>query len=169
MQIINRLAFFGNRVGVYHSKFNDNQRVEVYMSLLHDGDDPAKPAFDIILGVRSSVFLPFKRLGLVIVDEEHENTFKQFNPAPRYHARDAAVILAAGHGAKVLLGSATPSLESYYNAQVGKYGIATISKRYKEIELPEIHIVDTLMARKKKLMKSFFSPALLMPSNRLLI
>ena len=161
VQIINRLKrFFGNRVGVYHSKFNDNQRVEVYMSLLHDGDDPAKPAFDIILGVRSSVFLPFKRLGLVIVDEEHENTFKQFNPAPRYHARDAAVILAAGHGAKVLLGSATPSLESYYNAQVGKYGIATISKRYKEIELPEIHIVDTLMARKKKLMKSFFSPQL---------
>ena len=161
VQIINRLKrFFGNRVGVYHSKFNDNQRVEVYMSLLHDGDDPAKPAFDIILGVRSSVFLPFKRLGLVIVDEEHENTFKQFNPAPRYHARDAAVILAAGHGAKVLLGSATPSLESYYNAQVGKYGIATISKRYKEIELPEIHIVDTLMAREKNLMKSFFSPQL---------
>jgi primosomal protein N' (replication factor Y) len=161
-QIINRLKrFFGNRVGVYHSKFSDNQRVEVYQSLLNDGSDPSIPSYDIILGVRSSVFLPFKRLGLVIVDEEHENTFKQFNPAPRYHARDSAIVLAGIHQAKVLLGTATPSLESYYNAQVGKYGFATITQRYRDIELPNIEVVDTLMARKKKLMKSIFSPKLL--------
>ncbi len=161
-QIINRLKrFFGNRVGIYHSKFSDNQRVEVYQSLLNDGNDPSKPSYDIILGVRSSIFLPFKRLGLVIVDEEHENTFKQFNPAPRYHARDSAIVLASMKQAKVLLGTATPSLESYYNAQVGKYGFATITQRYKEIELPEIVLVDTLIARKKKLMKSIFSPQLL--------
>jgi primosomal protein N' (replication factor Y) len=161
-QIINRLKrFFGNRVGIYHSKFSDNQRVEVYQSLMNDGKDQSKPSYDIILGVRSSIFLPFKRLGLVIVDEEHENTFKQFNPAPRYHARDSVILLAAMQQAKVLLGTATPSLESYYNAQVGKYGFATITQRYKEIEPPEIVLVDTLIARKKKLMKSIFSPQLL--------
>jgi primosomal protein N' (replication factor Y) len=161
-QIINRLKrFFGNRVGIYHSKFSDNQRVEVYQSLMNDGKDQSKPSYDIILGVRSSIFLPFKRLGLVIVDEEHENTFKQFNPAPRYHARDSVILLAAMQQAKVLLGTATPSLESYYNAQVGKYGFATITQRYKDIEPPEIVLVDTLIARKKKLMKSIFSPQLL--------
>ena len=161
-QIINRLKkFFGNRVGVYHSKFSDNQRVEVYHSLLNDVSDASKPSYDIILGVRSSIFLPFRRLGLIIVDEEHENTFKQFNPAPRYHARDSAIMLSQMCGAKVLLGTATPSVESYYNAQVGKYGFATITQRYQDISLPEITVVDTLMARKKKLMKSIFSPQLL--------
>lgn len=161
-QIINRLKrFFGNRVGVYHSKFSDNQRVEVYQSLLNDGEDITKPSYDVILGVRSSIFLPFKRLGLVIVDEEHENTFKQFNPAPRYHARDSVIMLAQMHKAKVLLGTATPSVESYYNAKVGKYGFATITQRYQEISLPEISVVDTLMARKKRLMKTIFSPHLL--------
>lgn len=161
-QIINRLKrFFGNRVGVYHSKFSDNQRVEVYQSLLNEGSDKTKPSYDIILGVRSSIFLPFKRLGLVIVDEEHENSFKQFNPAPRYHARDSAIVLAQMQGAKVLLGTATPSIESYYNAQIGKYGLATLTKRYKDIQLPEIVVVDTLMARKRKQMKSIFSPQLL--------
>lgn len=161
-QIINRLKkFFGNRVGVYHSKFSDNQRVEVYQNLMNDGVDQTKPAYDIILGVRSSIFLPFKRLGLVIVDEEHENTFKQFNPAPRYHARDSAIVLAQSQGAKVLLGTATPSVESFYNAQVSKYGLVTLSQRYKDVSLPEIVVVDTLLARKKKQMKSMFAPQLI--------
>lgn len=161
-QIINRLKrFFGNRVGVYHSKFSDNQRVEVYQSLLADGNDSTKPAYDIVLGVRSSVFLPFRRLGLVIVDEEHENTYKQFNPAPRYHARDAAIVLASFFNAKVLLGTATPSVESYYNAQVDKYGLVQLNQRYKDVSLPEVVVVDTLMARKRKQMKSLFSPQLI--------
>ncbi len=161
-QIINRLRrFFGNRVGIYHSKFSDNQRVEVYQSLLADGEDSSKPAYDIVLGVRSSIFLPFKRLGLVIVDEEHENTFKQFNPAPRYHARDAAIVLASLFNAKVLLGTATPSVESYYNAQIDKYGFVQLNQRYLDVSLPEIVVVDTLTARKRKQMKSLFSPQLI--------
>lgn len=161
-QIINRLKrFFGNGVGIYHSKFSDNQRVEVYQSLLNDGTDHSKPTYDIILGVRSSIFLPFKRLGLVIVDEEHENTFKQFNPAPRYHARDSAIVLAQMVGAKVLLGTATPSVETYYNAQIGKYGLSSITERFEGIKLPQISVIDTLVARKKKLMKSIFAPELL--------
>ncbi|MFO8021236.1 MAG: primosomal protein N', partial [Perlabentimonas sp.] len=161
-QIINRLKrFFGSRVGVYHSKFSDNQRVEVYQNLMNDGNDTDMPSYDIILGVRSSIFLPFKRLGLIIIDEEHENTFKQFNPAPRYHARDSAILLAQKHDAKVLLGTATPSIESFYNAQIGKYGLATITTRYKDITPPEIIVVDTLKARKKKQMKSMFSPQLI--------
>ncbi len=168
-QIIIRLKrFFGGRVGVYHSKFSDNQRVEVYQSLLNDGKDTSKPAYDVILGVRSSVFLPFKRLGLVIVDEEHENTFKQFNPAPRYHARDSVIMLAAMHGAKVLLGTATPSVESYYNAQTGKYGFAQLTKRYLDISLPRVEVVDTLIARKRKQMKSIFSETLLEAIGRTL-
>ncbi|MDX9846252.1 MAG: primosomal protein N' [Tenuifilaceae bacterium] len=161
-QIINRLKrFFGNRVGIYHSKFSDNQRVEVYQSLLNDGGHSSHPAYDIILGVRSSIYLPFKRLGLVIVDEEHENTFKQFNPAPRYHARDSAIVLAQMVGAKVILGTATPSVETYYNAQIGKYGLSSITERFEGIKLPQISVIDTLVARKKKLMKSMFAPELL--------
>lgn len=161
-QIINRLKkFFGSRVGVYHSKFSDNQRVEVYQNLMNDGNDTDMPSYDVILGVRSSIFLPFRRLGMVIIDEEHENTFKQFNPAPRYHARDSAILLAQKHDAKVLLGTATPSIESFYNAQIGKYGLATITTRYKDITPPEIIVVDTLKARKKKQMKSMFSPQLI--------
>jgi primosomal protein N' (replication factor Y) len=161
-QIINRLKrFFGNRVGVYHSKFSDNQRVEMYQSLLNDGTSPDVPAYDVIIGVRSSIFLPFKHLGLIIVDEEHENTFKQFNPAPRYHARDTAIVLAQLFSAKVLLGTATPSVETFYNAQIGKYGLVSITERFEGISLPQITVVDTLMARKKKLMKSMFAPQLL--------
>ncbi|MFP4555310.1 MAG: primosomal protein N' [Bacteroidales bacterium] len=161
-QIIIRLKrFFGSRVGVYHSKFSDNQRVEVYQNLHNDGDDKDAPSYDIVLGVRSSIFLPFKRLGLIIIDEEHENTFKQFNPAPRYHARDSAIVLAQKHNAKVLLGTATPSIESFYNAQIGKYGLATITSRYLDITPPEIIVVDTLKARKRKQMKSMFSPQLI--------
>jgi primosomal protein N' (replication factor Y) (superfamily II helicase) len=161
-QIINRLKrYFGNKVGIYHSKFSDNQRVEVYQNLTDDEVVTDNPTYDIVLGVRSSVFLPFKRLGLIIVDEEHENTFKQFNPAPRYHARDSAIVLSHLFGAKVLLGTATPSVESFYNAQVDKYGLVSISERYEGISMPQIFVVDTLMARKKKLMKSIFSPQLL--------
>lgn len=161
-QIINRLKrFFGNRVGVYHSKFSDNQRVEVYQNLMNDGDDRTKPSYDVILGVRSSIFLPIKRLGLIIVDEEHENTFKQHSPAPRYHARDSAVMLAGLYNAKVLLGTATPSVETFYNAQSDKFGLVTLNQRYQEISLPKILVVDTLTARKKKLMKSIFAPQLI--------
>ncbi|HOZ15336.1 MAG TPA: primosomal protein N' [Tenuifilaceae bacterium] len=159
-QIINRLRkIFGNRVGVYHSKFSDSQRVEVYNGVL--ATDANLANFDIILGVRSSVFLPYRNLGLIIVDEEHENTYKQYNPAPRYNARDAAIVLASIHNAKVLLGTATPSIETYFNARTGKYGLVELSERYLGMELPEIRVVDVRDARKRKQMKSHFSDVLL--------
>lgn len=159
-QIINRLRkIFGNRVGVYHSKFNDSQRVEVYNGVL--ATDANLANFDIILGVRSSVFLPYRNLGLIIVDEEHENTYKQYNPAPRYNARDAAIVLASIHNAKVLLGTATPAIETYFNARTGKYGLVELSERYLGMELPEIKVVDVRDARKRKQMKSHFSDVLL--------
>jgi len=159
-QIINRLRkIFGNRVGVYHSKFNDSQRVEVYNGVL--ATDANLTNFDIILGVRSSAFLPYRNLGLIIVDEEHENTYKQYNPAPRYNARDAAIVLASIHNAKVLLGTATPSIETYFNARTGKYGLVELSERYLGMELPEIRVVDVRDARKRKQMKSHFSDVLL--------
>ncbi|MFO7924495.1 MAG: primosomal protein N' [Bacteroidales bacterium] len=157
-QIIVRLKnIFGEQAGVYHSKFSDAERVEIWNRVLSGEDD----SYRLILGVRSSLFLPFRDLGLIIVDEEHENTFKQFDPAPRYHARDAAVMLASMHGAKTLLGTATPSVESWHNSLTGKYGLAGLTKRYSEIELPEIIIADTREARKKKKMKSLFTPQLL--------
>jgi len=158
-QIIRRLKkAFGSQVGVYHSKFSDAERVETWKNLLNP-DDPS--AFKLILGVRSSIFLPFTRLGLIIVDEEHENTYKQFDPAPRYHARDAAIVLAGMHGARVLLGSATPSLESRFNYDLGKYGLVTLTERYRDLRMPEIIVVDTRLERKKKAMKSLFSDQLL--------
>lgn len=161
-QMINRLkGYFGNRVGVYHSKYSDNQRVEVYKNVLKGGATSEQPSYDIILGVRSSIFLPFNRLGLIIVDEEHESTFKQYNPAPRYNARDTAIVMAGLHNAKVLLGTATPSVESYFNAQTGKYGLVSLTKRYMDISLPKVEVVDTLNARKRKQMKSIFSEKLL--------
>jgi len=154
-QITSRLTqIFGNKVGIYHSKISDNERVEIWNNLL--GND----GYQIILGVRSSIFLPFRDLGIVIVDEEHETSYKQQDPAPRYHARNAAIILANMHGAKVLLGSATPSLESYYNAQTGKYGYVTLNKRFEETELPEITTVDIKELKRKKRMKGLFSPLL---------
>lgn len=168
-QIINRLRrIFGARVAVYHSKFSDSQRVEVYNGVLRDEAKLGQPAFDIILGVRSSLFLPFKRLGLVIVDEEHENTYKQYNPAPRYNARDSAVMLAAMHGAKVLLGTATPSIETYYNAQVGKYGHVELNERHLGLQLPAVRIINTVDARKRKKMKSHFADELLTEIERVL-
>jgi len=158
-QIINRLKdAFGEKVGIYHSKFSDTDRVNVWKGLI---DDKAQHQYQVILGVRSSVFLPFENLGLVIIDEEHENSYKQFDPAPRYHARDTAIILAQMHGAKTLLGTATPSLESYFNAENGKYGLVELFQRYSKIELPEITVVNTAEAKIRKQMKSHFHPVLL--------
>ena len=155
-QITERLRkVFGHRLGVYHSKFPDAERVEIWKKQLEE------QAYDVILGVRSSVFLPFKRLGLVIVDEEHENTYKQQDPAPRYHARSAAIMLASMYGAKVLLGTATPSVESYFNALSGKYGLVELKERYKEIRLPHIEQVDIKELVHQKRMRGPFSPTLM--------
>ena len=154
-QITERLKrVFGHRLGVYHSKFPDAERVEIWKKQLTD------ESYDIILGVRSSIFLPFKRLGLIIVDEEHENTYKQQEPAPRYHARSAAIMLASMYEAKVLLGTATPSVESYFNARKGKYGLVQLKERYKEIRLPHIELVDIKELTRQKRMKGPFSPVL---------
>ena len=156
-QITERLKrVFGSRLGIYHSKFPDAERVEVWQKQL------SQEPYDIILGVRSSLFLPFQRLGLVIVDEEHENTYKQQDPAPRYHARNAAIVLASMCGAKILLGTATPSVESWYNAtEGGKYALVELKERYKEIQLPEIIPVDIKELQRKKRMNGPFSPLLL--------
>ena len=154
-QMTDRLRnVFGGRLGVYHSKFSDAERVEIWQKQLSD-----KP-YDVILGVRSSVFLPFHRLGLVIVDEEHETTYKQQEPAPRYHARSVAVMLAAYHKGKVLLGTATPSIESYYNAQCGKYGLVQMSERYGQVQLPHIEVVDLKDEYHRKRMYGPFSTCL---------
>ncbi|MDR0894742.1 MAG: primosomal protein N' [Prevotellaceae bacterium] len=155
-QITERLhRVFGTRLGIYHSKFSDNERMDVWQKQLSDAP------FDIILGVRSSIFLPFSDLGLVIVDEEHENTYKQQDPAPRYHARNAAIVLASMYHAKVLLGTATPSVESWYNATTGKYALVELKERYQEIQLPEIIPVDIKELQHKKRMNGAFSPLLL--------
>jgi primosomal protein N' (replication factor Y) len=160
-QMIIRLRkVFGNKVGVYHSKFSDNERVEIWNNLNRQNPGLNEP-YQIILGVRSSLFLPFTNLGLIIVDEEHENTFKQFDPAPRYHARDTAIMLARLHHAKVLLGSATPSLESYYNCLTGKYGHAELSSRYLDLQPPEIRVINIREAYRRKQMKSHYSVPLL--------
>ncbi|WP_300812592.1 primosomal protein N' [uncultured Bacteroides sp.] len=155
-QITERLKrVFGRRLGIYHSKFPDAERVEIWQKQLTDN------GYDIILGVRSSIFLPFHNLGLVIVDEEHENTYKQQDPAPRYHARNAAIVLASMYGAKTLLGTATPSVETWYNATTGKYGLVELKERYKEIQLPEIIPVDIKELHRTKRMNGPFSPLLL--------
>lgn len=155
-QLTSRLKrIFGNRLGVYHSKFSDAERVEIWNKVLQD------KGYDVILGVRSSVFLPFRQLGLVIVDEEHDSSFKQYDPAPRYNARNVAIILAGMHGAKTLLGSATPSVESYYNAKTGKFGFVELQQRFLEIEMPEILVCDTKEAYRKKCMNGHFSDILL--------
>jgi primosomal protein N' (replication factor Y) len=155
--MMNRLRkVFGNQLGIYHSKYSDAERVEIWQKQLSDNP------YDIILGARSAVFLPFQRLGLVIVDEEHETSYKQQDPMPRYHARDVAIMMAAPiREARVLLGTATPSMESYYNTQTGKYGLVELKQRYQGIELPEIQIVDTKALQHRKLMNGPFSPILL--------
>ena len=153
-QIIERLRrVFGNKIGLYHSKFSDAERVEIWKKQLSD------TPYEIILGVRSSLFLPFKNLGLVIVDEEHENSYKQQEPAPRYNARNAAIVLASFFGAKTLLGTATPSIESYYNATTGKYGLVSLTTRHREVKLPRITVVDTAdMSRRKCMVGPFSDP-----------
>ncbi|GHU54107.1 primosomal protein N' [Bacteroidia bacterium] len=163
-QITERLGkIFGDKLLVYHSKFSDNERVEVWNKLLHN-DGPM-----LVLGVRSSLFLPFKDLGLIIVDEEHENTYKQQDPAPRYHARNAATVLARMHGGKTLLGSATPSIDSYYNALTGKYGLVELKTRFGDCLMPEITVVDIKELRRKKIMKNtLFSPLLTQKVNQAL-
>ncbi|MDE6026480.1 MAG: primosomal protein N', partial [Muribaculaceae bacterium] len=151
-QLTDRLRkIFGDRLLVYHSKFSDNERVDIWKRLLSS----TKPI--VILGVRSSVFLPFSSLGLVIIDEEHESSYKQYDPAPRYNARDAAIVLASMHGAKVLLGSATPSIETYYKALTGKYALVTLAERFKGAELPEVDIIDMRDQRKRKMNKGMLS------------
>ena len=155
-QLTDRLRkVFGDRLGVYHSKHTDAERVEVYRKQVSDNP------YDILIGVRSSVLLPFRNLGLVIVDEEHETSFKQAEPAPRYHARNVALMMAHMAKAKVVLGTATPSLETYSNARAGKYGYVSLSKRYGNVSLPEIEVVDIAELKRKKLMNGIFSPLLL--------
>uniref|UniRef100_UPI0028E69BEA replication restart helicase PriA n=1 Tax=Prevotella koreensis TaxID=2490854 RepID=UPI0028E69BEA len=146
---------FGNRLGIYHSKYSDAERVEIWQKQL------SETPYSVVLGARSAVFLPFQRLGLVIVDEEHETSFKQQDPAPRYHARSAAIMLAAMYGAKTLLGTATPSAESYHNVLTGKYAGATLTTRYKDIAMPEIRVVDTKDLQRRKMMHGAFSPQLI--------
>ena len=153
-QLINRLSkYFGDKIGVYHSRFNQNERVEIWNELLHG----TGTKFQIILGARSAVFLPFKNLGLIIVDEEHESSFKQYDPSPRYNARDTAIVLRAFHDAKVLLGSATPALESFFNAKEGKYGLVQLKKRFGNIQMPEIFTANIRKEKKEKTMQSDFS------------
>ncbi|MCD8282423.1 MAG: primosomal protein N', partial [Prevotella sp.] len=155
IQIMQRLRrVFGNKLGIYHSRYSDAERVEIWKKQL--SDEP----YQVILGARSAVYLPFRRLGLVIVDEEHESSFKQQEPTPRYHARSAALMLAKLSGAKTLLGTATPSLESFYNAQTGKYGLVRLTTRYEGLELPEIEVVDVKDLRRRKIMRGNLSPQL---------
>ncbi|NQY07840.1 MAG: primosomal protein N', partial [Flavobacteriaceae bacterium] len=156
-QLISRLQnYFGDKIAVFHSKYSINERVEVWNNLL-----AKKAKAQIIIGARSSVLLPFSNLGLIVVDEEHETSFKQFDPAPRYHARDAAIVLAKLHGAKVLLGSATPSIESFFNAKKGKYGLIVLKERFGNILLPDINLIDIKEKFKKRLMKGHFSDTLI--------
>ncbi len=153
-QIINRLRkYFGNQIGIYHSKFNQNERVEIWNKVLHG-------EYKLIVSARSGLFLPFQNLGLIIVDEEHDGSFKQMDPAPRYNARDCAIVLARYFDAKVILGSATPSLESYQNAERGKYGLVNMHKRYGDVALPEIVVEDLKREQKKKAMHGSFTETL---------
>ena len=163
VQITSRLRHvFGDKLGIYHSKYSDAERVEIWKKQL------SHHPYEVVLGARSAVFLPFQRLGLVIIDEEHETSFKQQDPSPRYHARSAAIVLARMYGAKTLLGTATPSVESYYNACQGKYGLVTLTSRYKDIQLPEIKVVDTKDLQRRKMMTGPFSPPLIAAVNEAL-
>lgn len=157
-QLIQRLsAYFGEKIGVYHSRFNQNERVEIWNHVLHNHPE----RYRIVLGARSSIFLPFRDLGLVIVDEEHESSFKQYDPSPRYNARDASIVLAKSFGASVVLGSATPSIETYFNAKSGKYGLVELNQRHGGVALPEIFCADVKEERRNKTMHSHISSFLL--------
>ncbi len=156
-QLVSRLRLhFGNKIAVFHSKYNNNERVEVWKQVLNHS-----PKAQIVIGARSALFLPFSNLGLIIVDEEHEQTFKQVDPAPRYHARDAAIVLANAHKAKVLLGSATPSLETYFNAKSNKFGLVEVTERFGNVKMPEIELVDLKEKYHKKQMSGHFSDRLI--------
>ena len=156
-QLVARLTkHFGNKVAVFHSKYSNNERVEVWNNVIQNSTSA-----QIVIGARSALFLPFNNLGLIIVDEEHEQTFKQQDPAPRYHARDAAIVLANAHHAKVLLGSATPSIETYYNATSGKFGLITLTERFGKVQMPEIELVDLKDSYFRKKMKGHFSTTLI--------
>ncbi|HOD09909.1 MAG TPA: primosomal protein N', partial [Flavobacterium sp.] len=156
-QLVSRLTqYFGNKVAVFHSKYNNNERVEVWQNVLQNSVKA-----QIVIGARSALFLPFSNLGLIIVDEEHEATFKQYDPAPRYHARDSAIVLANSHQAKVLLGSATPSIETYYNATSGKFGLVTLTERFGNVQMPDIELVDLKDSYFRKKMKGHFSLTLI--------
>ncbi len=157
-QIVNRLRkYFGDRVGVYHSRFNEYERVEIWNRVLSGGEYEDTSKYQLILGARSALLLPYKDLGLVIVDEEHDSSYKQIDPAPRYHARDTAVMLAQIHGAKTLLGTATPSLESYFNVQLHKFGLVELMQRYADSKLPDIYTVNMSLATKRKEVEGLFS------------
>ena len=157
-QIVNRLRkYFGDRVGVYHSRFNEYERVEIWNRVLSGGEYEDTSKYQLILGARSALLLPYRDLGLVIVDEEHDSSYKQMDPAPRYHARDTAVMLAQIHGAKTLLGTATPSLESYFNVQLHKFGLVELMQRYADSHLPDIYTVNMNLATKRKEVEGLFS------------
>lgn len=164
-QIINRLRkVFGSTIGVFHSKYSDSERVELWQDVLSESNK-----FKLILGARSALFLPYTNLDLIIVDEEHETSFKQHDPAPRYHARDTAIVMARIHHARVVLGTATPSLETYYNAKSGKFNLLNLNKRHKEIPLPEIIVANTKEAYRKKRIKGHFTPELLEAIDQALV
>ncbi len=157
-QMSHRLQkYFGNEVGVYHSRYNENERVEIWQHVAGTGSQ----SFNVLLGARSAMFLPFNNLGLIIIDEEHDASYKQYDPAPRYNARDAAVFLASMHGAKVLLGSATPAIESFYNASQGKYGLSSLTERFGGLLLPQVKLVNLKDEHRLKTMQSIFSSALI--------
>jgi primosomal protein N' (replication factor Y) len=164
-QIINRLTrVFGDKAGIYHSKFNDSERVEIWNKVLNFGnigsENSSESDYQLIVGTRSALFLPFQNLGLIVVDEEHDNSYKQYDPSPRYHARDAAIILGHLQHAPVLLGTATPAVETYYNATSGKFGLATLNERHQNIEMPEIVTADFKEAYRRKQMISHLTPLL---------
>jgi primosomal protein N' (replication factor Y) len=162
-QIINRLRkYFGDKVGVYHSRYNSNERAEVWKNVLNNkSKDDSKQPYQIILGPRSAIFLPFEKLGLIIVDEEHDQSYKQYDPAPRYNARDAAIYLATLHNAKVLLGSATPAIETYYNSIIGKFGLVQLMERYGGIKMPRILVVSMRDEMKRRMLQSHFTSVLM--------
>lgn len=164
-QLISRLQeYFGDKIAIYHSKYNVQERVEVWQNVLQ-----GKSKAQLVIGARSALYLPFSNLGLVLIDEEHESSFKQFDPAPRYHARDAAIVLGNLHEANILLGSATPSVESYYNAQTGKYGFTEINRRFGNVLMPDMELVDIKEATRKKRMKGHFSERLILQIEETLL
>ena len=154
------LEVFGKQVGVYHSRFSDAERVEIWNKVLHFQPGRPDQTHQLIIGTRSSIFLPFSNLGLIVVDEEHENSFKQYDPAPRYHARDSAIVLATMLKIPILLGTATPAVETYFNAKSGRYGLVELNERFQQIELPEIVAVDLIRAYQRKSMRSYLTPEL---------